>query len=259
MLIYLGVGQRHYGREPFKIAARRAWEFQAVVQGRISMELPSGPEELRQRRLWLSPPGHLHGWTGDRTRAAEVVVFHFPSIPEPLRRLVQDGRAVEMALSGAMCRRLRELAGKALAYRQRPSPGMMLCYEHVLLELSLMLYEAKRDHAAEGLGGSLDNDRRVGEALRWFSDRIESNPSQAEVARAVNVSPAHLRRLFHEVLQAAPKQMFDQLRFLRAIQLMTDSTVKLSLVSAACGFESQSAFSRAFKAKFGCAPAEWRG
>jgi AraC family transcriptional regulator len=256
MLLYLGKGVRRYGLHPFGVTARPHWEFQAVLRGSIGMRLDDSSGRLRQRWLWLSPPGHPHGWTGDGRKPAEVAVFHFPSIPEPLRRLAQGGAPVEMALTADHCRRIQALADRAQYYRDHPAPGMMMNNEHILLELSLMIYEAKRDSTADT---TLANDRRVGEALRWFAERIHENPSQENVARAVNVSPAHLRRLFHEVLKNPPKRAFDQLRFQHAIELMSDPALKLSAVSAACGFESQSAFSRAFKAKFGCAPEIWRG
>jgi AraC family transcriptional regulator len=177
-------------------------------------------------------------------------------VPEQLGRLARTGDALEMPLTPEQCARLRVLTDRARTYRDQPAPGMMMCHEHILLELSLLVYEAKRDSLADT---SVANDRRVGEALRWFSERIPDNPSQEEVSKAVNVSPAHLRRLFHEVLRVPPKRAFDELRFRRAIELMSDPAVKLSAVSAACGFESQSAFSRAFKAKFHRAPDSWRG
>ena len=256
MLLYLGTGARQYGLNPFPLCSRPNWEFQAVINGSIGMTLPSGTPPLRRNHLWLSPPGHSHGWTGHGDHTAEVVVFQFRSVPELLSRLAQSGEAIEMPLTATQCQRLSALAARARSYQDRPAPGMILCHEHILLELSLMLYESKRD---SDLGSSMANDRRVGEALRWFSERISDNPSQEDVARAVNVSPAHLRRLFHEVLRMPPKRAFDQLRFQRAIELMSDHSVKLSAVSAACGFESQSAFSRAFKAKFGRAPENWRG
>lgn len=256
MLNYLAEGMRYYGVKPYVADKRGRWEFQAVVSGAIGMVVPGEAGGLRRRTLWLSGPGHVHGWTGDGGRAARVVVFHFPAVPEPLRRLVRDDEAIEVALTQADCRRLCALAKQAMGYWRHPSAGMVMCHEHVLLELSLLVFEARRGGAE---GAVSDNEARVGEALSWYAERVERNPSQAEVARAVNVSPSHLRRLFHEVLRAGPKQVFDGLRFQRAVQLMADPEVKLGAVSDACGFESQSAFSRAFKAKFGCAPEVWRG
>ncbi|MFM8716248.1 MAG: helix-turn-helix transcriptional regulator [Spartobacteria bacterium] len=78
------------------------------------------------------------------------------------------------------------------------------------------------------------------------------------MARATGVSTAHLRRLFHQVLHASPNQIMDQMRFQRAMQLMSDPAIKLESVGEQCGFGSASAFSRAFKTKFGCAPQVWR-
>jgi AraC-like DNA-binding protein len=50
----------------------------------------------------------------------------------------------------------------------------------------------------------------------------------------------------------------DQLRFQRAMQLMSDPAMKLEHVGYRCGFTSASVFSRAFKAKYGCSPQAWR-
>jgi two-component system response regulator YesN len=51
----------------------------------------------------------------------------------------------------------------------------------------------------------------------------------------------------------------DQLRFERARQLMSDPEIKLEEVAERCGYQSASAFSRAFKTMFGCGPSAWRG
>ncbi len=98
----------------------------------------------------------------------------------------------------------------------------------------------------------------VDAAIMWYAERMDENPSLLEVAKATGVSLAHLRRLFHEVLQTSPKNILDQLRFQRAMQLMSDINMKLETISERCGFGSASAFSRAFKIKFGCSPESWR-
>lgn len=256
MLSYLGFGERRYGDAPNRVYDRRFWEFQAVVQGAIGMTLPQGPSLLRRRCLWLSPPRHLHGWAGEKGCAAEVAVFHFVSIPESLQLALPPGEAVEISLTSGDCRRLRLLMHRALQYWKHPAPGMMICYEHILMELSLMVFE-RMVHPAHPANKQLA-ERKVGQALQWYSEKIADNPSLQDVAQVVGTSPSHLRRLFHEVLQTSPKAIFDQLRFQRAMQLMTDSGIKLESVAQACGFESPSTFSRAFKLKFGCSPDMWR-
>jgi len=86
MLCYLGGGTRHYAEKPVRAYRRPYWEFQAVIAGRIAMEDETGTLPLRRSHLWLSAPGHLHGWTGEAQKPAEIAVFHFLRIPEPLAK-----------------------------------------------------------------------------------------------------------------------------------------------------------------------------
>lgn len=256
MLCYLGTGRRRYDLAPIEPYGRPYWEFQAVVAGRIARLGAGGPDLLRRRHLWLSAPGDFHGWIGERGKPAEVVVFHFQSIPEPLSRLVPTGGRLEMPLRPGQDRRLRAQAAQLREDWRRPRPDMLLRHEAVLLDLSLMVYES----VAEQIGTAGDRaHEQVRRALDWFAEHLEEGPGLEEAARAAGASVAHLRRLFHGVMRASPKQVFDQIRFQRAMHLMADPAVTLAAVSEACGFQSPSAFSRAFKLKFGVSPARWRG
>lgn len=254
MLIYLGTGERRYGENPLEFQRRRAWEFQAVLKGKIGLSLPEGAQPMRARCLWIFPPGHTHGWVGEKGRASEVAVFHFPSAPELLTRLLNPKGFLEIALNRRGIQQIRELAGKAGTYWNRPAPGMMICYEHALMALSLIACEASRP---EEIGHSYQQSR-VNAAILWYAKRMEENPAFPEMALAVGVSTAHLRRLFHQVLHASPNQIMDQMRFHRAIQLMSDPSIKLETIGYRCGFGSSAAFSRAFKSQFGSSPQSWR-
>ncbi|WP_309395982.1 helix-turn-helix domain-containing protein [Cerasicoccus maritimus] len=256
MLCYLGIGARRYGENPIPIYRRYYWEFQAVLKGSIGMRIPDCEPQFRSRLLWLSAPEHEHGWTGKPDEEAEVAVFHFLSIPELVKQRFTKVQCQEFPLSAAQCQRIRELAQKVDITWRSPRPDMTLRHEHLLLELSLLVCA---ENPAEISAQDRLQRERVDRALSWFNQHMQFNPSQEEVASAAGVSPAHLRRLFHAVMQTSPKQAFDQLRLQRAIHLMTDHWQKLEVVGEACGYQSASAFSRAFKNKFGCSPDQWRG
>jgi len=256
MLIYLGTGERRYGEQPLPPHHRRAWEFQAVLRGKIGVLLPEGGQPLASARLWIFPPDHLHGWSGEKGKPAQVAVFHFLSVPELLNRLLPSEGYFEIELNRQNLRKIRELANEVERYWNHPAPGMMICYEHTLMALSLIVCEAFASRVGESHAGYPKS--RVNAAIAWYAERMAENPAFPDVARAIGVSSAHLRRLFHEVLQASPTQIIDQLRFQRAMQLMSDPAVKIEAVGYQCGFTSASAFSRAFKTKFGCSPQSWR-
>jgi len=259
MLIYVGCGFRRYADVPVSCYARQGWEFQAVLRGSITPVYPDGPDLPGRKKLWLFPPGHFHGWTAGKNTAAEIAVIHSLSVPEPLPGLLgRNAAPLEVSLTEADCRRLRTCVRQAWHYWKHPGPATMICHEQALMELSLLVWESA---AQPGVVSAPERSawRTVQEAMAIFAENLSANPSQEELARRVNVSSSHLRRLFHEVLQSSPKRVLDQLRFQRAIQLMADPEAKLEAIGEACGFHSASAFSRAFKTRFGCSPQAWRG
>lgn len=257
MLYYLGSGERNYAEQPVRAYGRPYWEFQAVLSGRIAMASFGEGGDFRSSRLWLSAPGHVHGWKGLAGRPAEVAVFQFLSVPEHLARMVPPKGCLEVPLGRANIRRLRELADLVQNYWRRPGPEMLLRSEHALLELSLLVIESSgRWYSGQEKDAAR---RRVQKAIDWFAAHMGDNPGLDEVARASGSSISHLRRHFYEVMRSSPKKIFDQLRFQRATQLMADPETKLASVGEACGFGSPSAFSRAFKSRFGVPPENWRG
>jgi AraC-like DNA-binding protein len=219
----------------------------------MKLALPGATHPPRRRRLWIFPPGHPPGWHGLGNSTCEVAVFHFPNVPDPLRQNFEDRAFLEIPLLAAQCRRLRLLAHHARIYLTNPSPGMLLFSEQILLELSLLALESIAERPPDE---ALSKPLEV--SLRWYSENMSTVPSLEKVARAAGTSPAHLRRLFHRTFQKSPKQFFDELRFQRAMQLMADPSIKLESISEQCGFGSASAYSRAFRNKFGCSPTTWR-
>ena len=132
---------------------------------------------------------------------------------------------------------------------------MMLCFEHALLDLSILACDIFADVSSQNK--EIDSRKWVDAAMDWYGQRMAENPSLEDVSAAVGFSCSYLRKMFWDSLQCSPKQMFDQMRFQRAMQLMVESNLKLEAVATACGFNSASAFSRAFKDKFRIPPCQW--
>lgn len=78
------------------------------------------------------------------------------------------------------------------------------------------------------------------------------------VSRAVNVSERTLRRLFHVEVQLPWRSYLHQARLLRAMALLADGDQTVMEVATAVGFDSVSAFSRAFFKHCGETPSTYR-
>lgn len=257
MLRYLGSGPRQFGLYPLKPIVRMNWEFFAVVRGRCAPLAPAAtPPRLARSTLWITPPGSAHTWAGEGARRAHVAVFHFGSVPPPLEAFVRERGQLAVPLSAAECTRLSALARELQDDFDAPNRLSDLVFQRALLELTLL---ALRKAGPARLPMPADHAQHTVElATRWYADHVRANPSIADVAREVHVSPSTLRRLFRRVLRQQPAKVFGRVQLERGMRLMSETKQKLESIATECGFTSTSDFCRAFKAFTKVTPTVWR-
>ena len=78
------------------------------------------------------------------------------------------------------------------------------------------------------------------------------------LAREANVSPSLLDERFRDVLGLAPIRYLTGWRMRTAEDLLRTSDLSLGAVARRVGYESEEAFSRAFKRAHAQAPSAWR-
>ena len=101
-------------------------------------------------------------------------------------------------------------------------------------------------------------DPIVGPALGQLHDRPAYAWSLAELARAANTSRSVLSERFSEVMGMPPMQYLAQWRLQLAAEQLSSGSEKVATVGARVGYDSEAAFSRAFKRATGLSPASWR-
>jgi AraC family transcriptional regulator len=236
---------------------RAHWEFFAVLKGRCAPLQPRrGQPVFHARHLWVFPPEAAHGWTGEKTTACQVAVFHFSGVPPLLERMAGAHGLLEVALGPAQVRLLSRLVDKLNPHYERMTERSPLVFERALLDLSLLVLEkfpagrieTRSDFAL----------RKVEAGITWYLEHMAQQPKLDEVAQAVNVSGRHLRRLFGEVRRECPQAVFTRLRIQRAKELLSRTEHKLDTIAGECGFSSHSDFSRVFKADCRISPDAWR-
>jgi AraC family transcriptional regulator len=233
------------------------WEFYAVVRGSIAPVLP-GIEKmpLKSRHLWLFSPETAHGWRGDGSHKAHIVVFHFGFVPPPLDEVAGKNGYVSVNLTEHEAQRMIEMEEELRGYYQKLTSVGLLHFHKALLELSII---ALKNVPVQSLPAQHDTaSARVQAALAWFSEHVAEKPKLEEAARAVHVSASHLRRLFQQVRKQSPQAAFTQIKMDRAMEVLSESEDKLDVVAASCGFSSNVNFCRVFKAHNGFTPDAWR-
>lgn len=134
----------------------------------------------------------------------------------------------------------------------------------ILTRLSeLMFIEVVRRHV-ESLGDQHASwlaalrDPFVGRALGLFHERPAEPWTLADLARETALSRSALADRFTHYVGEPPMQYLARWRMQLASRALAGSREKVAAVAATVGYESEAAFSRAFKKIVGMSPAAWR-
>lgn len=148
----------------------------------------------------------------------------------------------------------------ALAEARSPRPGgagVLAKLSEVLVIEVLRLY---MNEQSEGRTGWLAGvrDRIVGAAL----SAIHAKPAHAwtleELAKEANTSRSVLAERFQHLVGTSPMQYLTQWRMMLAANLLARSNTPLARIAEDVGYQTDTAFSRAFRREYGSPPAAWR-
>ena len=79
-----------------------------------------------------------------------------------------------------------------------------------------------------------------------------------QFAQRVAVNSTYLNRYFNQEYGCSFLQYLTSLRIEKAEMLLRDSNAEIEDICYNTGFNSPSAFHKAFKNRYGCSPSEWR-
>jgi AraC-like DNA-binding protein len=173
------------------------------------------------------------------------------TLPASLRLAVEEGSGAEWIRSTFQFAADEVAAGR---------PGS----ETVLAKLSELLFvEAVRRYAetlpVEQTGWLAGlRDPYVARALGLLHARIEYHWTVDELGREIGLSRSALADRFARLVGQAPMHYLANWRMQVAAQSLRSTNDSLVQVAEKVGYESEAAFSRAFKKAFGTAPATWR-
>ncbi len=98
----------------------------------------------------------------------------------------------------------------------------------------------------------------VGRVLTLLHGRPDHSWTLPELAKEAASSRSSVANRFAELVGQSPMQYLTQWRMQVAANLLIQSGAKVATIGAEVGYDSEAAFSRAFKKATGLAPGAWR-
>jgi AraC-like DNA-binding protein len=148
----------------------------------------------------------------------------------------------------------------ALAEARSPRPGgagVLAKLAEVLFIEVLRLYMNEQGEDRTGWLAGV-GDRIVGGALNALHKRPAHAWTLEELAREAGTSRSVLAERFQHLVGTAPMQYLTQWRMLLAANLLCRSNAPLARIAEDVGYQTDTAFSRAFRREYGAPPAAWR-
>lgn len=149
-----------------------------------------------------------------------------------------------------------KFAASELAQGRLAASNVMSRLSEVLLVEAIRQYAATSPDAAGWLKGI--GDAQVGRALALMHADIAKPWSADALAKAAALSRSVFMNRFTELVGMPPIRYLTVRRLSAAKHHLRATRQSISQVARAVGYESEEAFSRAFKREFGVAPARWR-
>ncbi|MEJ8811163.1 AraC family transcriptional regulator [Variovorax ureilyticus] len=270
--------------------AERLVIFHLITEGECHVEMGGDDEPVRliAGDAVIFPQGHAHRMTSEPglvPAAGEQLDRVLARRPRqlayggggPTTRLVCGYLACDARLAGMLLAGLPPLvrvnvrgsnAGAwleasvryALGEARSPRPGgagVLAKLAEVLFIEVLRLY---MNEQGEGRTGWLAGvgDRIVGAALHSMHKQPAHAWTLDELAREAGSSRSVLAERFQHLVGNSPMQYLTQWRMLLAANLLTRSNAPLASIAEDVGYQTDTAFSRAFRREFGAPPAAWR-
>jgi AraC-like DNA-binding protein len=224
------------------------------------LDLPPVPA---REVVCASPGGGLlaihHGGGGERTR----IVCGFlgcdrldgnplaASLPPVLRFDIREGSAA------AWMKSTLEFAADEIAARRAGSETVLAKLSELLFVETLRRYVEGLPHEQTGWLAGL-KDPFVSRALSLLHGGVAREWTVEDLGREVGLSRSALADRFTRLIGEPPMRYLARWRIQVAAHRLRNSDMALARIAEQVGYESEAAFSRAFKRSFGVPPAAWR-
>ena len=223
----------------------------------LASDLSLEPVDVMKEIITRPSNGRIVPWNGGGSNIGLTAVFAFQgehasilldALPPLMHLRDQSEQATMQWCLQRMMLELRE-----------PQPGGFLVGQHLA---HMMLVEALRLYLADEAGHGVGWLVALGDKeMRAAMTAIHEDPAHAwtlqELATRANMSRSKFAFKFKERVGASPMEYLTRWRMLRAADRLANSSESVSDISFNVGYESESAFSAAFKKAMGLSPRQY--
>lgn len=148
---------------------------------------------------------------------------------------------------------------RAFEAMKQELPGYEFVVRENLSRICFFLYrQFEKELSGEDI--RLDHDTlRIRTMLEYISSSFAENLNLSDIAGKAGIGERECLRCFHRTMQCSPMQYLLKYRIMQGAEMLLKNPAEsISSISALCGFDSPSNFSKMFKRFYRYTPSEYR-
>lgn len=255
----------------YRLAKKLHWDSEGrltygiffLLRGELTFQSGAGGGSLKKNQALLIEPTNLANVAGKNVETLLLVfspallldyaarmrlVIAGANIAFSAQSVNQDSHLVEL-LRGLAGELAEEKAGREIVIAAAVEQTIV----HLLRHYSNMRRSEELELSRVGL-----IDRRIRRAVELMHAQLDQELPLREIAAASYLSPFHFARLFKKLTGATPHSYLASLRTTRAQQMLAQTDLSITTISAQVGYASASHFTKAFRQATGLTPRAFR-
>jgi AraC-like DNA-binding protein len=282
---YMSGGIDHGGEWSVQFGPHEGIKFQAVISGGcwLSVDGVAEPVRISAGDCYLLPTGRSFRLASDLA-LTPVDAYAFLGLPlnGAIRTVNGGGNCFSLGGHFAFAGKHAEILLGVLPpivhiRKESDKAAMRWSVERLMLELRepqpggfliaqqlayMIMVQALRLHLAEGLQGGVGwlfalADKQMSAAITGMHDDPAHRWTIEALAQRAGMSRSTFALKFKQTVGVSPMDYLTRWRMMVAADKLTHSGDSISTMAAGLGYESESAFSTAFKRVMGCSPRQY--
>ena len=231
----------HTANNRMRMENRRWYGVSLAIDGQIVYKHKGKRFVSDENHVVILPKGQSYELECVKTGSFTLINFQLEKDPG-----LDTFRVIEITKTDQFMALHKKMEELFLSYRGSKWAHLLSCFYEMV---ALLLDEQERNRVPFILK----------RALALIEERLsDATLSNTQLAASLHISEIYLRKLFCTYLSTSPKRYVQAIRINRARDLLIGSSYTVSEIAEKCGYSGVGLFCRAFKAKCGVTPSEYR-
>ena len=255
-----------YGKEQcdpghsFGPATRNHYLFHYVLSGTGTLMADNSKGitqtySVKSGQGFLIFPGQITTYFADQEHPWEYVWLEFDGL-KVKEAFQTTSLSLEHPVYRANSKELREILKNEMLYIVEHCTASKF---HLIGHLYLFLDALTQStHSNELTSSSKISDYYIKEAIHYIEQNFQNDISIEEIAKVCGINRSYFGKIFRKSIGKSPQEFLMNYRMIKATELLSLTSLSISEISQAVGYDNPLHFSRAFKNVYGISPRTWR-